>query len=394
MQEATLDYCNPRWKELPRSAVLDDMKPLWGNVQLPRDKFDPSSWMYINVTSRMKGRLSWLLDNQLRFDTYIDVSRRIQGIVGAGSTPALTQDQKECTKKLYYEAIDKHPIGGSLNGVVFGTIDAWRRSVYSQWDDLLQTDPAYADRRRKITAPVDRVDAALPSTWTPGRDGLVTVDKGSAEWTEVWRLFMASAPGYEVVNMERVQNAGAWTRFQAFKSTNKHTKENEMRLWHGTKADTVDKIITRGFDRNFVGVNGSVYGQGAYFAKAASYSADNTYSTPDALGFKKMFLTRVVVGDFCLGRAQDKAPSKCRPGATNSNDLCDSTVNDEVIPTIFVTYNDSQQYPEYLLKFRVSYPHVPPQVPCELPSRVTLTFRFLINLLVLRRVGAKFTPRG
>ena len=32
--------------------------------------------------------------------------------------------------------------------------------------------------------------------------------------------------------------------------------------------------------------------------------------------------------------------------------LCDSTVDDEAKPTMYITYTDSQQYPEYLITFR------------------------------------------
>jgi poly [ADP-ribose] polymerase 10/14/15 len=66
-----------------------------------------------------------------------------------------------------------------------------------------------------------------------------------------------------------------------------------------------------------------------------------------------MFLARVVVGDFCQGKMPNMAPPRPRPGAIDSDELCDSTVDDETDPTIFVIYNDAQQYPEYLITFRL-----------------------------------------
>jgi hypothetical protein len=77
---------------------------------------------------------------------------------------------------------------------------------------------------------------------------------------------MKSTKDYQIVKVECLQNIRAWKRFQIFKTTNRHTKENAMLLFHGTKKETVDKITTRGFDRNFVGENGNVYGNGTYFA--------------------------------------------------------------------------------------------------------------------------------
>ena len=60
-----------------------------------------------------------------------------------------------------------------------------------------------------------------------------------------------------------------------------------------------------------------------------------------------MFLTRVVVGEYCLGKNDALTPDP-RKG----HQLYDSTVNDTSNPSIYVTYHDAQAYPEYLVKFR------------------------------------------
>ena len=44
----------------------------------------------------------------------------------------------------------------------------------------------------------------------------------------------------------------------------------------------------------------------------------------------------------------NRNPNQARDGAV----LFDSTVNDVRNPTIFVTYRDSQAYPDYLVQFR------------------------------------------
>ena len=86
---------------------------------------------------------------------------------------------------------------------------------------------------------------------------------------------------------------------------------------------------------------------GVYFARDASYSSSTTYSKPNADGVQHMFLARVVIGEYCKG-VQDALAPPSRDGAI----LYDTTVNDIKDPTIFVTYRDSQAYPEYLVRFR------------------------------------------
>ena len=61
-----------------------------------------------------------------------------------------------------------------------------------------------------------------------------------------------------------------------------------------------------------------------------------------------MFACRVNVGEFCLGKTNARAPD-ARPGLGNL--LYDSTTNDLANPIMFVTYNDAQAYPEYLIQF-------------------------------------------
>merc|ERR1712193_253504 len=73
-------------------------------------------------------------------------------------------------------------------------------------------------------------------------------------------------------------------------------------LFHGTTEDIVPKITQQGFNRSFCGRNATMYGQGVYFARDASYSSSKTYSVPDGSGIQRMFLCRVVVGLPCQGK--------------------------------------------------------------------------------------------
>jgi hypothetical protein len=60
-----------------------------------------------------------------------------------------------------------------------------------------------------------------------------------------------------------------------------------------------------------------------------------------------MFLCRVATGEFCLGVRDAPAP-RVRTGVI----LYDSTVDNVADPRTFVTYHDSQAYPEYLVRYR------------------------------------------
>lgn len=93
----------------------------------------------------------------------------------------------------------------------------------------------------------------------------------------------------------------------------------------------------------------TMYGNGVYFASDASYSAQSTYSPPDSNGFRYMYLAKVLVGEYTVGRkglltppAKDKDPT----------DTFDSVVDQIPNPGIFVAFYDWQCYPEYLITFK------------------------------------------
>ena len=92
-----------------------------------------------------------------------------------------------------------------------------------------------------------------------------------------------------------------------------------------------------------------MYGKGVYFARDASYSTYPVYSPRDTHGVQSIFLARVVVGEYCRGEKDALTPD-VRDAATSA--LYDSTVDNVRDPSIFVTYNDAQAYPEYLVKFK------------------------------------------
>merc|ERR1712100_804095 len=116
-------------------------------------------------------------------------------------------------------------------------------------------------------------------------------------------------------------------------------------LYHGTDEATVPKIVQQGFNRSFCGKNATAFGKGVYFARDSEYSASTTYSRPNGAGIQHMFLCRVVVGEFCQGVRDALAPA-----ARTCQMLYDSTVDNLRAPSMYITYHDSQAYPEYLVR--------------------------------------------
>ncbi len=197
------------------------------------------------------------------------------------------------------------------------------------------------------------LDEGIPPTWSasdPAKAELVEVARSTPEWAGVVAKFAATAGGSSVKRVQRVQNPQLWPLFAVARramAARGGAGANERHLFHGTDAATADKIVVAGFNRSFVSTH--AYGMGTYFARDASYSV--SYSKPDAAGDRRMFLVLVLVGEACVGSSSDKEPQQPRPGGSGPHDKCDTTVNSVKDPSIFVTYKDHQQYPDYLITF-------------------------------------------
>lgn len=93
----------------------------------------------------------------------------------------------------------------------------------------------------------------------------------------------------------------------------------------------------------------TMLGCGSYFAKKSAYSAQNTYSKPNAQGHKYIIQTRVITGDWCQGNQSLRA-APYKPNA--QNEQFDSVVDNPGSPSIFVVFHDASAYPEYIIKFQ------------------------------------------
>ncbi|XP_067289789.1 protein mono-ADP-ribosyltransferase PARP14 [Pseudorasbora parva] len=216
--------------------------------------------------------------------------------------------------------------------------------------------------RGRINIELNRVDlqdapaaqSSLPSHWDDMKGKqvvLVKLKAGSKEYKEVEKEFRRTGLTYNIIEIERVQNSTLWKNYmiknEELEEKNKH-KNNEKRLFHGTGPDCTDQINNNGFNRSFAGMNGAMYGNGTYFAVDPSYSAQG-YSKPDAKGHKRMYLARVLVGDFTQGKAGLPVPPA---KSSNSADLYNSVVDQINNPSMFVIFNDVQAYPEYIITFQ------------------------------------------
>lgn len=89
------------------------------------------------------------------------------------------------------------------------------------------------------------------------------------------------------------------------------------------------------------------YGRGTYFAVDASYSANDKYSIPDSKGRKRIYVVRVLTGDYTHGQTGMLTPPS--KNSDNTKDTYDSVTDDINQPKLFVIFSDYQAYPEYLV---------------------------------------------
>ena len=91
-----------------------------------------------------------------------------------------------------------------------------------------------------------------------------------------------------------------------------------------------------------------MYGQGSYFAANASYS--DAFARVDSRLRQFMFLGKVLVGSYTIGRSSYRRPPLKNP-LDPVGDLYDSCVDNIANPTIFVVFDTDQFYPEYVIQY-------------------------------------------
>ncbi|NXI15503.1 PAR14 polymerase, partial [Irena cyanogastra] len=207
----------------------------------------------------------------------------------------------------------------------------------------------------RIDKSEDQKSTVLPPTWDPmenERLKIVELKPDSKEYKDVQERFLQTCQLYKIEKIERVQNRYFWKNYQIKKcemDKKNGNRNNERLLFHGTSQESLSFINKHGFNRSFAGMNAANYGNGTYFAVNASYSANDVYSKPDVNGRKYMYLARVLVGEYSLGKKGSITPA--RKNVSNSVDLYDSSTDNVIQPSMFIIFNDIQAYPEYLITF-------------------------------------------
>ncbi|XP_025094894.1 poly [ADP-ribose] polymerase 14-like isoform X4 [Pomacea canaliculata] len=219
---------------------------------------------------------------------------------------------------------------------------------------MCPTDSVQIMRKEIIT---DTANSAslLPETWEPLSSDesvkRVPLVKGCPEYQSVKASISQTAKGgFKIELIERIQNPELYKQYVAKKTQmNKQNNgiQSEKTLWHGTSSDAIDNINLYGFNRSFCGKNATVYGQGVYFAVNSSYSMSDTYSVRDQSGRKHLYQCRVLVGYPTVGNSDMKfLPT--RQGKIRY----DSATDRNSSPKMYIIFNDTQAYPEYLITFK------------------------------------------
>ncbi|XP_015284501.1 PREDICTED: poly [ADP-ribose] polymerase 14-like [Gekko japonicus] len=209
---------------------------------------------------------------------------------------------------------------------------------------------------KRISKTEDKSPTAVPEEWVDMQQKrviAVELNPGMKEYQDVQQMFSQTCQKFTIEKIERIQNPFYWQAYQIKKQemdAKNGTTNNEKRLFHGTASSSLTLINNSGFNRSYAGIHAAAYGNGTYFAVNASYSAQDTYSKPDADGKKYMYLARVLVGEYCAGSAGLVVP-KAKNG-TDPTNLYDSVTDNVRKPAMFIIFNDIQAYPEYLITFK------------------------------------------
>ena len=119
---------------------------------------------------------------------------------------------------------------------------------------------------------------------------------------------------------------------------------NEMNLFHGTSAASIQKICRTGFNRSYCGLNGVALGHGVYFAVNSSVSHSYSARDPHGSSSLQMLRAKVLIGETITGNSSMKVPP-AKPNGEHYDSTSDGA------NTIFVCYHDSQCLPEYLITY-------------------------------------------
>ncbi|KAM4605807.1 protein mono-ADP-ribosyltransferase PARP10 [Discoglossus pictus] len=156
----------------------------------------------------------------------------------------------------------------------------------------------------------------------------------------------------QVLEVHRIHNALLSNQYELKKQSMLALSPRgpvERILYHGTTESSAREICHNGFNRSFCGKNAALYGQGVYFAVQAVLSAMDHYSPPSSEGKKYILVAKVLTGQFTVGKQDMRAPPSLPDTTGEALRRYDSLVDSALNPSIFVIFNDTQAYPQYLI---------------------------------------------
>uniref|UniRef100_UPI00358EB2B5 protein mono-ADP-ribosyltransferase PARP10-like isoform X2 n=1 Tax=Myxine glutinosa TaxID=7769 RepID=UPI00358EB2B5 len=243
--------------------------------------------------------------------------------------------------------------------------------------DLLQefdeaTGNSSSIERMEFSGEVQNISTPTTEEQMPGSDvgfQLVVQDLADPEIKKIVEEFEEALMVVEKV--EKIQNPILYRQFLLKREQVQHECDRwrqqnatsahpvERMLYHGTKAATCSDICLHGFNRSYAGRNAALYGRGVYFATECVYSGRDVYSPPEKGkgGLKRIFVSRVITGDYAIGHeelcAPPLRPATNDPSHQTSSPLRYHSVVDSVSkPRIFVIFNDTQAYPHMMVTCR------------------------------------------
>ena len=205
------------------------------------------------------------------------------------------------------------------------------------------SEPAKYNAWKSIIKPIT-VDIVSKLKW--GEGGLTYL--GITEYLSMEKSLSKS--GLKIRKMWKVYNERLYSDYnwkkQYFSRALTNKNLNERELYHGTSIETVPKIVSDGFLRQFN--RRCTYGKGCYFSVSAHYASNSRYATvSDSSSVQFMFICSVICGESCKGREYMKVPN-LKP---NQKIRYETTVDSMSYPSMYVTYTDNQAIPLYLVAF-------------------------------------------
>ncbi|XP_030409948.1 protein mono-ADP-ribosyltransferase PARP10 isoform X2 [Gopherus evgoodei] len=258
---------------------------------------------------------------------------------------------------------------------------AWRRQQ-KQLDVLFDGRPFTIDFERMeeydiggaCTLPISRTELPAPENSRPGameekglemdldeEVKLVPLAQGSEEFRDIVRQFYDTLEDFHnkirIVKVEKLIHPLLYKQYQLKKACMEKAcghEAVERLLFHGTTEEASREICQHGFNRSFCGKNATLYGHGVYFAVNAVLSVQEQYSPRSADGNKYVFVAKTLTGDYTAGSRDIRAPPLKE--AAEAPLRYDSVVDNPKKPAIFVIFNDTQAYPQYLITCQLSKP--------------------------------------